>query len=152
MQVLGVHSEDDGTHRLVKVSTSLAHVPPPRIELRLSYSREASSPAYFFTTFNWAPFWRPFLLYATTGDFPDINKICFQAITHGYMGRKLEDGALQAKGSQLYGRVLSEVRSLLMQQAKPQLARLALTMIMMGIYEVSRWVLLLSLPTHRNFL
>jgi hypothetical protein len=142
MQVLGVHSDNDGSHRLVRVPTSLAPVPPRTIELHLSHPRGDTSPAYFFSTFNWAPFWRPLLLSATTGDFPDINKVCFQAITHGYMGRSFRDRTLETMGTRLYGKVLSEVRSLLMQQAKPQLARLVLTMIMMGMYEVSRPVLL----------
>jgi hypothetical protein len=100
--------------------------------------RQQTSSSYFFATFNWAPFWRPLLLSATNGDFPEINRVCFQAISHGYMGLGLGDGALQAKGAQLYGEVLSEVQSLLLLPAKPGLAKLGFTMVMMGMYEASR--------------
>ena len=54
------------------------------------------------------------------------------------MGLRLGDDALQAKGRHLYGQVLGETQSLLSHPAKHQLAKLGFTMILMGMYEVSR--------------
>lgn len=108
--------------------------------MRLRDLREHQQASYFFATFSWAPFWRPLILSATNGDFFEVNKVCFQAITDGYMGLTLGDGALQARGHQLYGRVLSEVQTLLLQPAKCRLAKLGYTMVMMSMYEVKRTV------------
>ncbi|KAK4118201.1 hypothetical protein N657DRAFT_606561 [Parathielavia appendiculata] len=154
MEVYGVHSDNNGAQKLVRLSTaSLKRLTPssgPTVEIRLNYpySREELSPAYFFTTYNWAPFFRPLLLSATNGDFPEINKVCLQAISYGYAGLSLGDGTLQNKGRLLYGRVLSEVRSLLQQPVKPLLARLGFTMIMMGIYEFTVNKLCGQAPPH----
>lgn len=111
--------------------------PALHLETPLNTYREDMSASYFFGTFNWAPFWRPLLLSATNDDFHGINKVCFKAISCGYMGVGLGDSALQAKGRQLYGQVLGDLRSLLIQPAKHQLAKLGFTLILMGMYEVS---------------
>lgn len=150
MQVLGLHSERDGTQRLVRVlplQPSLGHVP---MRLRDSREHQQAASSYFFATFNWGPFWRPLILSATNGDFFETNKVCFQAITDGYMGLGLGDSALRARGGQLYGRVLSEVQTLLLQPAKCRLAKLGYTMIMMTMYEVSRTVL--NFPLQYSFI
>ncbi len=133
MQVLGVHAESNGTQRLVRV-TEPAN---PIFGTRVLPSREEAASSYFFNTFHWAPFWRPLLLSATKGNFPEINKFCLQALTCGYMGLCLGDEALKVKGQQLYGRVLSGVQFLLSQPAKAELAKLGFSMIIMGMYEVS---------------
>ena len=132
MQVLGVHAESNGTQRLVRVTEPSN----PALGTRVLPSREEAASSYFFNTFHWAPFWRPLLLSATKGNFPEINKVCLQALTCGYMGLSLGDEALVAKGRQLYGRVLSGLQFLLSQQAKPELAKLGFSMIIMGMYEV----------------
>ncbi|KAK4034379.1 hypothetical protein C8A01DRAFT_18811 [Parachaetomium inaequale] len=150
VQVLGVHSEHDGTQRLVRVPTQqqsnpgrhLAHelLPSTENDMRLGlrdsqHWQQQTSAAYFFATFNWAPFWRPLILSATDGDSLDINRVCFQAISYGYMGLSLGDRALQARGGRLYGQVLREVQALLLQQEKSRLAKLGFTMVMMNMYE-----------------
>ena len=133
MQVLGVHAENNGTQRMVRVTSS----PSPALSTPVLASREEAAASYFFSTFHWAPFWRPLLLSATKPGFPEINKVCFQALSCGYMGLSLGDEALQVKGRQLYGRALSGLRFLLAQPAKPELAKLGFSMIIMGMYEVS---------------
>jgi hypothetical protein len=100
--------------------------------------REEISSSHFFNTFNWAPFWRPAMLAAANDEFPAINKLCFRAISYGYMGLRRRDQMLQAKARQLYGQVLAEFQSLLTQPAKPELAKLGFSILLMAIYEVSR--------------
>ncbi|KAK4101132.1 hypothetical protein N658DRAFT_496834 [Parathielavia hyrcaniae] len=138
MEVYGVHTGNNGARQLVRIPTASSKPPSaPTPELRLNHVREEleAAPAYFFATWNWAPFFRPLLLSAASDEFPEINKICFRAISQGYAGRSVGDGALQNKGRLLYGRVLSEVQLLLQEPAKPRLARLGFTMIMMEVYE-----------------
>ncbi|KAK3298761.1 uncharacterized protein B0H64DRAFT_386095 [Chaetomium fimeti] len=143
MKVLGVHSEHDGTQRMVQVTspeptTTLArlpHVPSPTADLRLLRNEQQTSPPYFFAKYGWAPLWRPLILSVTTSGFPEINRVCFYAISYGYTGLGRGDSALKARGGQLYGHVLREVHSLLLQPAKPQLAELCSTLILMAMYE-----------------
>lgn len=139
--MLGVQAEDDGTQRLVRVSPAragpneVARVPRP--ETRLPMLRDEAAPSFFFETFHWAPFWRPLILSATKDNFPAINKVCFRALASGYSALGLGDETQLVKARRLYGQVLVEVQSLLMQPAKPELAKLGFTMVVMGMYEVS---------------
>ena len=146
MKVLGVQSEHDGTQRLVKISapepsTNLARLPQPRapdpLELRLLHDHQRTASPYFFAKYGWAPLWRPLILSVTTSGFPEVNKRCFYAISYAYTGIGRGDSAMKARGGRLYGQVLREVQSLLQQPAKPRLAELCSTMILMGMYEVS---------------
>lgn len=146
MKVLGIQSEHDGTQRLVKISasetsTALARLsqpqsPSPELELRLLHDPQQTSSPYFFAKYGWAPLWRPVILSVTTSGFPEVNKRCFYALSYAYTGIGRGDSAMRAKGGRLYGQVLREVQSLLLQPSKPRLAELCSTMIMMGMYEV----------------
>ncbi|KAK3309468.1 uncharacterized protein B0T15DRAFT_3859 [Chaetomium strumarium] len=138
VHAFGVQSETDGTQRLVSIQrpSSLAKLASrPPLELDFRVFEEEISASHFFNTFNWAPFWRPAMLAATNDEFPAINKLCFRAISYGYMGLGRRDQALQAKGRQLYGQVLTEFQSLLRQPPKAELAKLGFTIVLMGIYE-----------------
>ncbi|KAK4139105.1 uncharacterized protein C8A04DRAFT_40984 [Dichotomopilus funicola] len=139
MNMLGVHAEHDGTQRLVKIPTlepstsraRLALVPSPKLELRL-HGHQQTSP-YFFSHYSWAPMWRPHILSVTTSGCSEVNTICFHAISYAYMGASRGDCALRAKGGMLYGQVLRRVQSLLHESAKPRLAELCSTLILMDI-------------------
>ncbi|KAH6854712.1 hypothetical protein B0I37DRAFT_362857 [Chaetomium sp. MPI-CAGE-AT-0009] len=156
VNILGLHSEKDGTQRLVKIPTSEAttslarprHVPSPQLELRLRHDQQQTSSPYFFTKYGWAPLWRPLILSLTTDGFPEINKVCFYAISYGYMGFGRGDTALRAKGTQLYGQVLRQVQTLLLQPAKPRLAALCSTLILMNMYEFAMNETWGSAPPH----
>jgi hypothetical protein len=144
MKVLGIHAENDGTQRLVKISAPepspsrarLPQVPSPELELRLHHDHQQTTSPYFFSKYTWAALWRPVILSVTTSGFPEINQVCFHAITHAYTGVSRRDGALTARGGALYGQVLREVQSLLHEAAKPRLAELCSTLILMDMYEV----------------
>ncbi|EAQ89425.1 hypothetical protein CHGG_06044 [Chaetomium globosum CBS 148.51] len=143
VKALGVHAEHDGTRRLVKISTSqpstsrthwpLVLVPSPNLALPLHRDHQHTSSPYFFAKYSWGPLWRPLILSVTTSEFPEVNRVCFRAITYAYTGISRGDTALTARGRALYGQVLREVQSLLLEGSKLRLAELCSTMVLMDI-------------------
>lgn len=141
MQNHTVASSQQGTQQLVRVPAGAGDAAGPAsrqppMELDLSGFKEEMALSYFFGTYGWAPFWRPLLRMATDGSFPDINRTCSLAIAYGYMGLGHHENALLVQGRSLYGRTLREIQVLLNQSTKEQLARLTVTVIMMGMYAV----------------
>jgi hypothetical protein len=150
MHVLGVRSEEDGTQRLAKIpepvqrgarSIGRSVAPQPTQELSLVGFQGEMTASCFFGTFAWAPFWRSHLQSAAYRDHHSIsnaNRACFQAIMYGYAGMRHGNPALTVEGHRLYGRTLRTSQSLLVmpRPAKPILASLAITTVLMGMYEV----------------
>ncbi|KAH6628109.1 hypothetical protein F5144DRAFT_515171 [Chaetomium tenue] len=158
MKALGVHAGHDGTRRLVKIPTSqpstsrtrlpLVLAPSPKLELPLHHDHQHTSSPYFFAKYSWAPLWRPLMLSVTTSEFPEVNRVCFRAITYAYTGISRGDSALTARGRALYGQVLREVQSLLLETSKRRLAELCSTMILMDMYEYAMHRMAGSAPPH----
>jgi hypothetical protein len=90
----------------------LTRVPAPRAP-HLSGSREQTAWSYFFATFNWAPFWRPFLRLVADMGVPQINHNCALAIAYGVMGNGIASRDLRVSGRRLFLESLSNVRTLL---------------------------------------
>lgn len=99
--------------------------PPP--ELNLTAFQEHMAFSYFFATYGWAYFWKPFLQLARETDLaPTASHMCSLALAYGHMGNGHADKSLKSMGLELYGRSLREVQTLLTRgaEARVELARL----------------------------
>lgn len=66
-----------------------------------------------------------------------MNAVSFDALMYSYMGLGHGDLPLREKGGQLYSSALVYVQGLLIGDDKPMLARLALTVVVMSMYEAA---------------
>lgn len=113
--------------------------PPP--ELNLTAFQEHMAFSYFFATYGWAYFWKPFLQLARENDLaPSASHMCSLALAYGHMGLGHADKSLRSMGLELYGKSLREVQTLLTRgaEAKVELARLCVPIVILGMYSVSR--------------
>lgn len=113
--------------------------PPP--EMNLTAFQEHMAFGYFFATYGWAYFWKPFLHLARETDLaPTASRMCSLALAYGHMGTGHSDKNLKSTGLELYGRSLREVQSLLTRGpgAKTELAQLCVPIVILGMYSV-RW-------------
>jgi hypothetical protein len=111
--------------------------PPP--EMNLSAFQEHMAFSYFFATYGWAYFWKPFLHLARETDLaPTASRMCSLALAYGHMGTNHADKSLKSTGLELYGRSLREVQSLLTRGtgAKTELAQLCVPIVILGMYSV----------------
>lgn len=118
--------------------------PPP--ELNLSAFQEHMAFSYFFATYGWAYFWKPFLQLARENDLaPTASHMCSLALAYGHMGIGHGDQSLKSNGLEFYVRSLGEVQALLSRgaEAKTELARLCVPIVILGMYSVRSHVLLL---------
>lgn len=125
------HDADVGHHQARKIG------PPP--ELNLSAFQEHLAFSYFFATYGWAYFWKPFLQLARENDLaPTASHMCSLALAYGHMGIGHGDKSLKSIGWELYGRSLREVQTLLSRgaEAKAELARLCVPIVILGMYSV----------------
>lgn len=112
--------------------------PPP--ELNLTAFQEHMAFSYFFATYGWAYFWKPFLQLARENDLaPSASHMCSLALAYGHMGVGHADKSLRSMGLELYGKSLREVQTLLTRgaEAKVELARLCVPIVILGMYSVS---------------
>lgn len=112
--------------------------PPP--ELNLTAFQEHMAFSYFFATYGWAYFWKPFLQLARENDLaPSASHMCSLALAYGHMGIGHADKTLTSTGLELYGRSLREVQNLLTRgaEARVELARLCVPIVILGMYSVS---------------
>lgn len=147
--VLPPSSQQRTTARLARSEQGLteqAHVhralkpigPPP--ELNLTAFQEHMAFSYFFATYGWAYFWKPFLQLARENDLaPTASHMCSLALAYGHMGIGHADKSLKSMGLELYGKSLREVQTLLTRgaEAKVELARLCVPIVILGMYSVS---------------
>lgn len=115
--------------------------PPP--ELNLTAFQEHMAFSYFFATYGWAYFWKPFLLLARENDLaPSASHMCSLALAYGHMGMGHADKSLKSMGLELYGRSLREVQTLLTRgaEARVELARLCVPIVILGMYSVCHHV------------
>lgn len=111
--------------------------PPP--EMNLTAFQEHMAFSYFFATYGWAYFWKPFLHLAKETDLaPTASRMCSLALAYGHMGTNHADKTLKSTGLELYGRSLREVQSLLTRGtgAKTELAQLCVPIVILGMYSV----------------
>lgn len=112
--------------------------PPP--EMNLTAFQEHMAFSYFFETYGWAYFWKPFLQLARETDLaPTASHMCSLALAYGHMGNGHADKSLKSMGLELYGRSLREVQTLLTRgaEARLELARLCVPIVILGMYSVS---------------
>lgn len=112
--------------------------PPP--EMPLSAFHENMAFSYFFATYGWAYFWKPFLQLARETDLaPTASHMCSLALAYGHMGNSHANKSLKSMGLELYGRSLREVQTLLTRgaEARVELARLCVPIVILGMYSVS---------------
>ncbi|KAJ4419586.1 hypothetical protein N0V82_004889 [Gnomoniopsis sp. IMI 355080] len=124
-------SEQHHVHRELK-----ALGPPP--ELNLTAFQEHMAFSYFFATYGWAYFWKPFLQLARENDLaPTASHMCSLALAYGHMGIGHADKSLRSMGLELYGKSLREVQTLLTRgaEAKVELARLCVPIVILGMYS-----------------
>lgn len=171
MQSLVVVTEPEGSQRLARIVVSaptqqrLSRTrhdagdvdhnqarklgPPP--ELNLSAFQEHLAFSYFFATYGWAYFWKPFLQLARENDLaPTASHMCSLALAYGHMGIGHGDTSLKSMGWELYGRSLREVQTLLSRgaEAKAELARLCVPIVILGMYSVRLDVVPCCSPRH----
>lgn len=124
-------SQDDPAERAFR------HAPPP--EMNLTAFQEHMAFSYFFATYGWAYFWKPFLQLARENDFaPSASNMCSLALAYGHMGIGQGSNSLKSTGLELYGRSLREVQTLLTRgaEAREELARLCVPIVILGMYSV----------------
>lgn len=110
---------------------------PP--EMNLTAFQEHMAFSYFFATYGWAYFWKPFLSLARETDLaPTASRMCSLALAYGHMGTGHSDKSLKSMGLELYGKSLREVQSLLTRGpgAKTELAQLCVPIVILGMYSV----------------
>ncbi|KAL1877924.1 hypothetical protein Daus18300_002277 [Diaporthe australafricana] len=110
--------------------------PPP--EMNLTAFQEHMAFSYFFATYGWAYFWKPFLHLARETDLaPSASRMCSLALAYGHMGTNHADKSLKSMGLELYGRSLREVQALLTRGAgaKIELAQLCVPIVILGMYS-----------------
>lgn len=110
-------------------------------EMNLTAFQEHMAFSYFFATYGWAYFWKPFLHLARETDLaPTASRMCSLALAYGHMGTGHADKSLKSMGLELYGRSLREVQALLTRGAvaKTELAQLCVPIVILGMYSV-RW-------------
>lgn len=108
-------------------------------EMNLTAFQEHMAFSYFFATYGWAYFWKPFLHLARETDLaPTASRMCSLALAYGHMGTGHADKSLKSMGLELYGRSLREVQSLLTRGpgAKTELAQLCVPIVILGMYSV----------------
>lgn len=111
----------------------------PAPELNLSAFQEHMAFSYFFATYGWAYFWKPFLQLARENDLaPTASHMCSLALAYGHMGLGHSDKTLKSMGLELYGRSMREVQTLLSRgaEARAELARLCVPIVILGMYSV----------------
>ncbi|KAI7784994.1 hpp family protein [Diaporthe eres] len=109
---------------------------PP--EMNLTAFQEHMAFSYFFATYGWAYFWKPFLSLARETDLaPTASRMCSLALAYGHMGTGHSDKSLKSMGLELYGKSLREVQSLLTRGpgAKTELAQLCVPIVILGMYS-----------------
>ncbi|PSR84254.1 hypothetical protein BD289DRAFT_368856 [Coniella lustricola] len=143
MQSLVVVTEPQGSQlsgpsRIVpKTEQAQECNPPPTLNLTAFQEHMAFS--YFFSTYGWAYFWKPFLQLARENDLaPTASHLCSLALAYGHMGLGHGNTHLKSMGLELYGRSLREVQGLLSKgvSVKQDLARLCVPIIILGMYSV----------------
>lgn len=111
----------------------------PAPEMNLSAFQEHMAFSYFFATYGWAYFWKPFLHLARETDLaPNASRMCSLALAYGHMGISQGDKRLKETGLELYGKTLREVQSSLSKgvEARSELARLCVPVVILGMYSV----------------
>lgn len=93
--------------------------------------------SYFYSAYQWAPFWYPMLKRAINIGSPTVNRLCSFAIVYGCMGKELKAQTLLAKSRALYAETLRQAQSLIEHSDKAALAELIPTVLMMAMYDVS---------------
>lgn len=148
----GSEDDDGGTEAVYRILGGAAHEHHQRqqqarhrldmpSEMNLTAFQEHMAFSYFFATYGWAYFWKPFLHLARETDLaPTASRMCSLALAYGHMGTGHADKSLKSMGLELYGRSLTEVQSLLTQGtgAKTELAQLCVPIVILGMYSV-RW-------------
>lgn len=107
--------------------------------MNLTAFQEHMAFSYFFATYGWAYFWKPFLQLAHENDFaPSASSLCSLALAYGHMGIGHGSKSLKSTGLELYGRSLREVQTLLTRgaEAREELARLCVPIVILGMYSV----------------
>lgn len=128
------------------------HIGPPP-EMDLTAFQEHMAFSYFFATYGWAYFWKPFLQLARENDLaPTASHMCSLALAYGHMGNGHADKNLKSMGLELYGRSLREVQTLLTRgaEARVELARLCVPIVILGMYSVSRISIIFGKSAHHN--
>ncbi|KAH8753019.1 hypothetical protein F5883DRAFT_432810 [Diaporthe sp. PMI_573] len=142
MQSLVVVTEPEGSQRLARIHQQQQQQarrmldPPP--EMNLSAFQEHMAFSYFFATYGWAYFWKPFLHLARDADLaPTASRMCSLALAYGHMGTNHADKNLKSTGLELYGQSLREVQSLLTRGtgARTELAQLCVPIVILGMYS-----------------
>lgn len=111
----------------------------PAPEMSLSAFQEHMAFSYFFATYGWAYFWKPFLHLARETDLaPNASRMCSLALAYGHMGISKGDKRLKSTGLELYGKTLREVQSSLSKgvEAREELAQLCVPVVILGMYSV----------------
>ncbi|KAJ6440149.1 hypothetical protein O9K51_08040 [Purpureocillium lavendulum] len=110
----------------------------PRIyqELPLDAFQEQIAWSSFYQTHGWGIYWRPFLRMAGGERFPAVNRACSLAVVYGHLGHVHRSERLLQRSQALYAATLCEVQRLLGQHSRRELAKLATTSILMGMYNV----------------
>ncbi|CAN8101225.1 unnamed protein product [Discula destructiva] len=106
--------------------------------MNLTAFQEHIAFSYFFATYGWAYFWKPFLQLARENDLaPTASHMCSLALAYGHMGIGHADKSLKSMGLELYGRSLREVQTLLTRgaEARVELARLCVPIVILGMYS-----------------
>jgi hypothetical protein len=93
--------------------------------------------SYFFANYHWAQYWRPVLQLSEELEISRMGYICSAAIAYGYIGRELGEERLQHKGWLLHGQGLRYIQSIINNGTKDQLASSCVTIILLGMYQVS---------------
>lgn len=132
-----VHVHAHAHHPARKLLGAGAGGPSP--EMNLSAFQEHMAFSYFFATYGWAYFWKPFLQLARENDLaPTASHMCSLALAYGHMGLGHGDTTLKSMGLELYGRSMREVQTLLSRgaEARAELARLCVPIVILGMYSV----------------
>ncbi|ROW04847.1 hypothetical protein VMCG_04729 [Cytospora schulzeri] len=148
-----IHHQQQHTHRGQRASSKAQdrhdeqHKQPeeekaerlgPAPEMNLSAFQEHMAFSYFFATYGWAYFWKPFLHLARETDLaPNASRMCSLALAYGHMGISKGDKRLKSTGLELYGKTLREVQSSLSKgvEARSELARLCVPVVILGMYS-----------------
>ncbi|KAJ9136594.1 Transcriptional regulatory protein moc3 [Pleurostoma richardsiae] len=110
----------------------------PAPEMNLVAFKEEMAFSYFFATYGWAGFWKPFLSLAREVDLAQVSHMGALALAYGHMGLGRGARDLQSQGLELYCHSLHEVQSLLTRSnaaAKTAIARLAVPVLVLGMYS-----------------
>ncbi|KAF9878812.1 C6 finger domain-containing protein [Colletotrichum karsti] len=143
MQNYTVSGESSGSQTLVPVTTATevpTFRPRPRVvpELPLSAFRNSMAFSHLLANYRWAPFWKPLLRTQISEGSTKADKAHYTAglaTALAYMGTLKNEPKMVSDGYEKNGEVIRALHWALLERSKPEMARWALTILVLCMYQ-----------------